>query len=104
MIMLEHKVWVTSGMIYTQTWVISSFEHDDVYISFMWQVFLCLILNYYLQLICHREDFTLALTSIVHSRIVSHRHMDLHCLLRIKSKIREGLVHYDPFIAYWQLM
>ena len=51
MIMHEHKVWVCSGVIESQTS----------------QIVFYLILNYYLQLKSHRQDFTLALTSIVHS-------------------------------------
>ena len=65
--------------------------------------FFYLILNYYLQLKCHQEDFTLALTSIVYSRIVPHRDMYCHCLLRIKSKILRGLPHHNLFIAQFML-
>ena len=65
--------------------------------------FFYLILNYYLQLKCHREDFTLALTSIVYSRIVPHRHMYCHCILRIESKILGGLPHHNLFIAQFML-
>ena len=69
----------------------------------LFEVFFYLILNYYLQLKCNREDFTLALTSIVYSRIVPHRHMYCHCLLRIKSKNLGRLPHHNPFIAQFML-
>ena len=45
MIMLEYKVCVCSGTIYAQTWAHRIFEHDHVYISFLWQVFLLLNLE-----------------------------------------------------------
>ena len=39
------------------------------------------------------------LISIVHSRIVPHRHLYWHFLLRIESEILGGLPHHNPFIA-----
>ena len=65
--------------------------------------FFYLILNYYLQLKCYRQDFTLAPTSIIYSRIVPHRHMYWHCLLRIESKILGGLPHHTLLIAQFML-
>ena len=78
------------------------FEHDHVYISFMWQGFLLLNLDLLSSVKMSPARLTLALTCIVHARIVPHRHMYWHCLLGIVSKMLGGLPHYNPFIA--QLM
>jgi len=52
------------------------FEHDhDVYISFMWQMFLLLNLDLLSSVKMPPTRLILALTSIIHSRIVPHRHM-----------------------------
>ena len=76
-----------------------------IYLSYS-RCFCYLILNYYLLLKCHLEDFTLALASfIVHSRIVPHRYMYPYYLLRIEFKCLGGLrlPHGNLFIAQFML-
>ena len=68
----------------------------------LFEVFLLLNLEL-LSLVIIPQDFTLSLTSIVHSRIVAHRHIYWHCLLRIESEILGGLPHHNPFIAQFML-
>ena len=68
----------------------------------LFEVFLLLNLEL-LSLVKMPPDFTLVLTSIVHARIVPHRHIYWYCLLRIESKILGGLPHHNLFIAQFML-
>jgi len=69
----------------------------------MWQVFLLVNLDLLSSVKTPPTRLTLTLTSIVYSRIVPHRPMYWHCLLRIESKILGGLPHHNPFIAQFML-
>jgi len=69
----------------------------------MWPVFLLLNLELLSSVKTQLARLTLALTSIVHSRIVPHRPMYWHWLLRIESKILGGLRHHNPSIAQFML-
>ena len=58
-------------------------EPDDVYISFMWQVFLLHNLDLVSSVKMPLTRLTLGLTSIVYSRIILPRHMYWHWPLRV---------------------
>jgi len=78
------------------------FEHDHVYISFMWQVFLLLNLDLLSSVKMPLTRLTLA---HIHRslKIVPHRHMYWHGLLRIESKILGELPRHNPLIAQFML-
>jgi len=79
------------------------FEHDHIYISFKWQVFLLLNLDLLSSVKTPPTRLTLTLTSMVHSRIFPHRHMYWPCLLRTEPKIPVVLPHVNWFIAQFML-